>query len=190
MTEKTEETPVPAARPEPADQLVTTEHTITIGGRTIAYTVTCGTMVLQEEAEKEGKSEGETRRAARERLLHRLHARTPARPAQRPDHVLVQRRPRLVVGVAAPRRARPRRVVMDEAGNLPRRPTRSPTTSTRCSTLTDLVFIDPVSTGYSRTVAGEKAKEYHDVQDGPRVGRRLHPPLHARATAAGSRPSS
>ena|SRR5688572_33485728 len=58
MTEKTEAAPAPAARPEPADQLVTTEHTITIGGRTLAYQVTTGTIVLREEAEKKGEDEG------------------------------------------------------------------------------------------------------------------------------------
>ena len=29
---------------------------------------------------------------------------------------------------------------------------------------TDLVFIDPVSTGYSRPVEGEEASQYHEFQ--------------------------
>ena len=31
--------------------------------------------------------------------------------------------------------------------------------------LTDLVFIDPVSTGYSRAAPGEDAKQFHGVEE-------------------------
>ena len=48
------------ARTEPADQLVETEHAVTIGGREIRYTVTTGTLVLREEAEKSGDAAGES----------------------------------------------------------------------------------------------------------------------------------
>ena len=51
------------AKPEPTDQIAVTRHRARIGRRKIAYTVTCGTMVIKEEAEKEGKSEGEKARA-------------------------------------------------------------------------------------------------------------------------------
>src|SRR5258706_15514675 len=50
-------------RPEPADQISITRHRAKIGGREIAYTATCGTVVLKEEMEKEGKHEGEKPRA-------------------------------------------------------------------------------------------------------------------------------
>src|SRR5690349_23215867 len=50
-------------KPEPVDQLSVTRHRARINGKQVAYTVTCGTMVLKEEAEKEGKSEGEKPRA-------------------------------------------------------------------------------------------------------------------------------
>src|SRR5436190_24302726 len=48
---------------EPADQISVTRHRTRIGKRDIAYTVTCGTIVLKEESEKEGNSEGEKARA-------------------------------------------------------------------------------------------------------------------------------
>ncbi|MCB0241479.1 MAG: peptidase S10, partial [Anaerolineae bacterium] len=55
------------AKPIPQDTLITTHHTITIDGQEIAYTVTCGTVVLKEEAvmkgDDEGKAEGEKPRA-------------------------------------------------------------------------------------------------------------------------------
>ncbi len=45
-------------KPTPQDNLVTTHHNLAIGGETIAYTVTAGTIVLKEEAEKKGEEEG------------------------------------------------------------------------------------------------------------------------------------
>src|SRR5437868_4092987 len=50
-------------KPEPADQISITRHRMRAGKRELAYTVTCGTVVLKEEMEKEGKSEGEKARA-------------------------------------------------------------------------------------------------------------------------------
>ena len=37
------------------DELAVSQHTITLEGRQIAYTVTCGTIVLKEEADKKGE---------------------------------------------------------------------------------------------------------------------------------------
>ena len=55
-------------KPVPADQLVETKHALTLGGQTLNYTVTAGTMVLKEEEEKKGeeagKSEGEKPKAS------------------------------------------------------------------------------------------------------------------------------
>jgi len=64
MPEKIEEkstttTSEPLKPPPPKDQIVVTEHRATIGGRTVAYTVTTGTLVLKEESEKKGEHEGE-----------------------------------------------------------------------------------------------------------------------------------
>ena len=54
---------VAGQKPDPKDQISVTRHRARINGKQVAYTVTCGTMVLKEEAEKEGKSEGEKARA-------------------------------------------------------------------------------------------------------------------------------
>src|SRR3954462_13910787 len=50
-------------RPDPVDRISVTRHRAKLGKHTLAYTVTCGTLVMREEAEKEGKSEGEKARA-------------------------------------------------------------------------------------------------------------------------------
>lgn len=53
----------PAEAPRPQDQLSVTQHRATIGGQEIGYTVTCGTLVLKEEAVKDGAAEGEKPKA-------------------------------------------------------------------------------------------------------------------------------
>ena len=55
----------------------------------------------------------------------------------------------------------PRRVELNDDGSAPRAPYRLVDNNWSLLDRTDLVFIDPVSTGYSRAVTGEKAGEYH-----------------------------
>jgi len=152
----------PEAKPEPKDKLVTTEHSITVGGRTLAYTVTTGTMVLREEAEKkgeEGASDGHQPKASVFFTAYVL--RDPGDIARRPVTFSFNGGPGsssvwLHLGVLGPKR-----VVMDEVGNLPPPPFRLADNAHTLLESSDLVFIDPISTGYSRPVVGEKAKEFH-----------------------------
>jgi len=172
MAEKTE-APAPSSspppsesdrsKPVPADQIVETEHNVTIAGREISYTVTTGTMILKEEAEKkgdqEGESEGEKPRAAVFFIAYTRRGTNDL--AQRPITFSFNGGPGsssvwLHLGVLGPRR-----VVMDEIGNLTRPPYALTDNEHSLLDETDLVFIDPVSTGYSRPVVGEKAKEFH-----------------------------
>jgi len=147
----------------PQDNLVETKHKITIKGQEIFYTVTCGTIVLKEESEKkgekEGVSEGEKPRASIFFIAYSLD-----------DVEDISRRPLtfsfnggpgsssvwLHLGVLGPLRA-----LMDEIGNPLAPPYRLVENEFSLLDVTDLVFIDPVSTGYSRPVEGEKAKEFH-----------------------------
>ena len=152
-----------APRPEPADQIVETEHQVTIGGREVRYTVTTGTMILREEAEKTGdaagESEGEKPRAA---VFFIAYTRTDVEDvARRPLMFSFNGGPGsssvwLHMGVLGPRR-----VDLDDTGNLPPPPYRLVGNEYSLLDETDLVFIDPVGTGYSRPVTGEKAKDFH-----------------------------
>src|SRR5205085_5991094 len=63
VEEKTVEKKEIQARGDPVDKISVTRHRAKVGKQMLAYTVTCGTLVLREEAEKEGKSEGEKARA-------------------------------------------------------------------------------------------------------------------------------
>ena len=56
VEEKTEE------KAAPKDNVVTTKHKVTIGGKEVKYTVTAGTMILKEEtADREKEAEGRSR---------------------------------------------------------------------------------------------------------------------------------
>jgi carboxypeptidase C (cathepsin A) len=58
----------------------------------------------------------------------------------------------------------PRRVVMTEEGDLPPPPFQLTDNQYLLLDETDLVFIDPVSTGYSRAADGQKPKEWHEFR--------------------------
>lgn len=147
----------------PQDNLVTTHHTLTIAGQTIAYTVTAGTIVLKEEAEKkgeeEGASEGEKPKASIFFIAYTKNGVDD--PASRPLTFSFNGGPGsssvwLHLGVLGPRR-----VLLDADGFALRPPYRLVDNEASLLDVTDLVFIDPVSTGFSRPVPGEKAKDFH-----------------------------
>lgn len=148
---------------EPKDELVVSQHTVTIDGQSIPYTVTCGTLILKEEAEgkgeKEGQSEGEKARAS---IFFIAYTRddVPDR-SKRPLTFSFNGGPGsssvwLHLGVLGPRR-----VEMGDAGSLLPPPWSLVENAYSLLDVTDLVFIDPVSTGYSRVVVGEKARQFH-----------------------------
>jgi carboxypeptidase C (cathepsin A) len=167
MPEKSEAgaapSPTEAAKAAPADRIVETQHSITVNGREIAYTATAGTLILREETEKKGDHEGEAEgeKARAEVFFIAYTRREGGDPARRPLTFSFNGGPGsssvwLHLGVLGPRR-----VVMDEDGNLTPPPYGLTDNAHSLLDETDLVFIDPVSTGYSRAVAGEKAKEFH-----------------------------
>lgn len=147
--------------PPPEDRLVQTKHSIVIGDETIAYTVTAGTIVLKEEAEKqgEGTSEGEKPRAT---IFFIAYTRDDvADAAGRPITFSFNGGPGsssvwLHMGLLGPQR-----VLMDDEGRALPPPYRLTSNEYSLLDTSDLVFIDPVSTGYSRPVPGEAAKRFH-----------------------------
>ena len=149
--------------PPVKDELVETKHSISLGGTTIPYTVTCGTIVLKEEAEKRGEAEGEFEgEKPKASLFFVAYTRDDVSDrSSRPLTFSFNGGPGsssvwLHLGVLGPRR-----VLMDEMGNPLPPPYRLVENEYSLLDETDLVFIDPVSTGYSRVVPGEKAKQFH-----------------------------
>lgn len=144
----------------PKDNLVETKHKVTIAGQEIAYTVTAGTMVLKEETDdREKESEGEKPKAE---VFFVAYVRDDVEDkSKRPLTFSFNGGPGsssvwLHMGLLGPRR-----VVLEFNGSLPPPPYRLTDNEYSLLDETDLVFIDPVSTGYSRPVEGEKAKQFH-----------------------------
>ena len=147
--------------PEPTDRISITRHRATIGGREIAYSATCGTIVLKEESEKEGKAEADKARAS---VFFIAYALDGAEAAKRPVTFSFNGGPGsssvwLHLGVLGPKR-----VALDDEGRAPPPPYALVDNELSLLDRSDLVFIDPVGTGFSRMVAGEKVSEFHDYK--------------------------
>ena len=142
------------------DNLVKTKHSVRIGGKTIKYTVTAGTMILKEETgDREKEAEGEKPRAQIFFIAYTQDGVSDA--AKRPITFSFNGGPGsssvwLHLGVLGPRR-----VLMKNDGELPKPPYQLKDNEYSILDETDLVFIDPMNTGYSRPVEGQKPKEWH-----------------------------
>jgi carboxypeptidase C (cathepsin A) len=144
----------------PKDNLVVTKHTTRIGGKEIKYTVTAGTMVLKEETPDRSKeAEGERPRA---QIFFIAYTKDGTRDkSKRPLTFSFNGGPGsasvwLHMGVLGPRR-----VKLEFDGSAPRPPFTLTDNEFSLLDETDLVFIDPMSTGYSRPVEGQKPMEWH-----------------------------
>jgi carboxypeptidase C (cathepsin A) len=142
----------PAAAPTKVEDKVSkTQHTISIGGQSIAYTATAGTAVLR-------RDDG-TATASIFYIAYTKDGVTDA--ARRPLTFAFNGGPGsssiwLHMGTLGPKR-----VVLDKEGNPPVPPYRYIDNEYSILDATDLVFIDPVSTGYSRAVPEADAKNFH-----------------------------
>jgi carboxypeptidase C (cathepsin A) len=144
--------------PEPADDLVTTRHSITIDGGELSYTVTTGRIVLRREGHTDDKFDGPQPKA--EVFITAYTADTDD-PVARPLTFAFNGGPGsssvwLHLGLLGPRR-----VLSGDVGAMLPPPYGLEDNAQTLLRHSDLVFIDPVSTGYSRAVKGEKSSEFH-----------------------------
>lgn len=153
MTEATE---TPKPQPEaPKEAQVTTQHSIRVNGQPLAYTATAGTMVLKAEDGAKPKASvfyvAYTRDDVEDPSTHPITFSFNGGPGS--SSVWMH------LGLLGPRRVQ----LAEDGGPVPP-PCRL--VDNACSLLdeTDLVFIDPVSTGYSRPVPGEEAKQFHGLE--------------------------
>src|SRR5262245_56674464 len=153
----------PEEKPTPKDNLVATQHALRIGSKEIKYTVTAGTLILKEETrDREKESEGEEPRAQVFFVAYTKDG--TGSKAKRPLTFSFNGGPGsssvwLHLGVLGPRR-----VVLTDEGALPPPPFRLTDNQYSLLDETDLVFIDPVSTGYRRAVDGQKPKDWHEFR--------------------------
>jgi carboxypeptidase C (cathepsin A) len=135
----------------PKEQLIKTKHSVAIDGQEVAYTTTAGTILLKEE-------DGEPKAS----VFFVAYTRDGTKDASaRPITFSFNGGPGsssvwLHLGLLGPRR-----VLMDDEGHALPPPYKLVDNAYSLLDVTDLVFVDPVSTGYSRAVPGEEPKQYH-----------------------------
>jgi carboxypeptidase C (cathepsin A) len=162
--QKPEEKPADKAAEKPKDEkkpatpeekVVQTRHTVKVGGQEIKYTATAGTILL--------KLEDGTPKAS---VFYVAYTRDDVSDtAKRPVTFTFNGGPGaasiwLHLGALGPRR-----VEMGDAGALLAPPYKLVNNEYSLLDVTDLVFIDPVTTGYSRAVPGEPDKQFHGVEE-------------------------
>lgn len=137
------------------DRSSVTEHSLRIGERDVAYVATAGTLTLKEE-------DGTAKASIFYVAYTRSGSETAA--AARPLTFSFNGGPGsssvwLHLGLFGPKR-----VAMPEGALPPAPPFRLIDNGHSLLDLTDLVFIDPVTTGYSRAVPGEDDTQYHGFE--------------------------
>ncbi len=146
----------PEFKPEfPKEVTSETKHSITINGNTIQYTATAGTIVLKEENGKPKAS-----------FFYVSYTKDGVKdPSTRPLTYSFNGGPGsssvwLHMGVFGPKRVR-----MNDDGSAYQGSFALDDNAYSILDLTDLVFIDPVSTGYSRPVPGEEGAQFHGFKE-------------------------
>jgi carboxypeptidase C (cathepsin A) len=153
------QTPPPASAPAPTpkkedEKPIVTKHSIQLAGKTLSYTVTTGMMPIRTDA---GETEAN--------MFYMAYT------VERPEGAPV--RPLTFSFNGGPGSASvwlhmgalgPRRVKLNDDGTLPPPPYRLVDNEATWLDLTDIVFIDPVNTGYSRATKPELNKKFLSVE--------------------------
>ncbi|HSP06040.1 MAG TPA: peptidase S10, partial [Acidobacteriota bacterium] len=146
----------PEFKPEfPKEQISETKHTVTIDGKPVSYTATAGNILLKEENGKPKAS-----------IFFIAYTRDGvADPGTRPVTFSFNGGPGsssvwLHLGLLGPKRVK----IKDDGSPYPP-PYVLEDNAYSVLDMTDLVFIDPVSTGYRRAVPGEDPKQYFGVRE-------------------------
>jgi carboxypeptidase C (cathepsin A) len=145
----------------PVDDLVTTHHTLARPEGELRYTATAGRIVLRTEVHTDGTFDGHQPKAE---VFLTAYTVDDAVPGERPVVFAFNGGPGsssvwLHLGLLGPRR-----VLAGDVDALTPPPYALADNVETLLAHSDLVFIDPVSTGYSRTVKGEKPADFHGFQ--------------------------
>lgn len=142
-------------RKEPKDRSVRTQHSVTLDGQRIAYTANAGNLVLRDE---EGK--------AKASIFYVAYTKDGVKdPGERPVTFSFNGGPgaaALWVHLGA---FGPKMVAQDPEGKPLPPPGGRVDNPNSLLDVSDLVFLDPVSTGFSRPAPGEKPEQFHGVQE-------------------------
>lgn len=147
-------TPTPRPSPSPEEPPIVTRHSVRVGNRTLTYTVTTGFMPLKNSVSGETEA----------RIFYMAYTLD--------DPPAGQKRPLMFSFNGGPGSASvwlhlgalgPRRIKMLDDGMMPPPPYEMEDNQQTWLTDTDIVFIDPVGTGYSRAAKPELSSKYFGV---------------------------
>jgi carboxypeptidase C (cathepsin A) len=147
----------PASRPSETggDKLSVTNHSLTLGGQTINYQATAGTISLKDDSGKPTAN-----------FFFVAYVKQPATdPASRPITFVFNGGPGAAAVWLHLGALGPKRVDLGENGIPGAPPYRLIDNDESWLDLTDLVFIDPVGTGFSRPAEGRKPEEFWGVEN-------------------------
>lgn len=132
------------------DQTAVTEHTLDLGGKLLEYTVTAGALPIRKEA---GKPEGQ--------MFYIGYEKAKTEKANRPVAFIFNGGPGAASAYLHLGALGPKRLATRHAGVV-QPPPRLESNPDTWLWFTDLVFIDPIGTGYSRTTGKERSQEEGD----------------------------
>src|SRR5687767_2168815 len=142
-----------------ADNLSVTEHQVTVDGKPLKYKATAGTYAMKDEA---GKPKASFFFVAYEKRTD--DGKAPDL-AKRPITYVFNGGPGAAAVWLHMGTAGPKRIKFTENGEAPPPPHELVDNSFTWLDATDMVFIDPVGTGYSRPAPGEKQEQFSGVQE-------------------------
>jgi len=139
---------------EPEEKKVESEHSVTIGGQEVKYKAVAGTILLRDEEDKPTAS-----------IFYIAYTRDGMETATRPVTFSFNGGPGsssvwMHLGMLGPRRVR-----LAEDGSALPPPYRLVDNEYSLLDDTDLVFIDPVSTGFSRAIPPKDAGKFHGLHE-------------------------
>lgn len=156
--------PHPSAVPAPQERRSVTHHHLTIGGRTIAYTATAGTLILKDKKGQPAVSE-----------FYVAYTEDGADSSHRPVTFLYNGGPGAATVFLHMGAFGPRRIVFGDVKPSGGAPYSLVDNQQSLLDQSDLVFIDAPGTGYSRLLPKTDPKEFFGVdQDRDAFGQFIH----------------
>lgn len=149
----------PAEKDKSDKSLSVTEGQVTIAGNAIQYTATAGTYPLKDEG---GKTKADLFFVAYEKHPKPSNA---DEAAKRPITFVFNGGPGAAAVWLHLGTAGPMRVKLSDKGEALPPPYRTVENEFSWLSATDMVFIDPVGTGYSRPAPGEDGKQFYGVEE-------------------------
>src|SRR2546427_199092 len=144
-----------AAAPIPKEASSVTDHTIRIGSQLVAYRATAATMLLKNDKDEAIGS-----------LYYTAYTRTGAGdPSQRPIAFIYNGGPGSASAWLHMGAFGPRRIVTTDAAFTPPPPYQIVDNQSSLIDVTDMVFIDPIGTGFSKPVGKGTGKDFWGVDE-------------------------